>query len=686
MEKKLGAQKRKLDPKLRMVTNGSEVVNILRAEQAAAVGVQNEALLAQVPRMRDLGSRPLPRKALPPSAQRGKLDEIPGSVEVNVFVELVHPSASLPPILEKVKTARNQNLVAACVPLDRLEELLEHTSVSAVELGERVTFAQPVAERGAPGVPAKALRRFGSLRAHGAGEGVIIGIIDVQGFDFAHPDFVDENGEARFLSIWDQGGDARPAAEPFGYGSEITREQMQAALRAAPKIHLPATTLEPQSQMVPSSHGTHVASIAAGNRGVCRRAEIVGVLISLPAEDQDRRRSFYDSTRIAHAVDYIFQKAHDRAQELQLSEPLPVSINISLGTNGHAHDASSAVSRWVDYGLATPGRSLCVAAGNAGQEAPQAVGDLGFMTGRVHTSGRLEAAGLFRNIEWVVLGDGRADLSENELELWYSPQDRFSIELKPPGGKDWIGPVAPGEFIENLELPDGTFVSLYNELYAPANGDNRISCFLSPFLSPQGVVGVKAGTWTVRLRGLEVREGSYHGWIERDDPRRLGRSGMVEAWSLPSFFAEGSFADHSTVSSLACGQRIVSVANLDETHERIHVTSSQGPTRDGRHKPEIAAPGTGIVAANGFSGPKNRWVAKTGTSMASPYVAGVIGLMLAVEPRLTAAQITGLIRRTAKPLPGKDFSWRDDSGFGCLDSEACIVEAARVNQRKDLKR
>jgi subtilisin family serine protease len=70
--------------------------------------------------------------------------------------------------------------------------------------------------------------------------------------------------------------------------------------------------------------------------------------------------------------------------------------------------------------------------------------------------------------------------------------------------------------------------------------------------------------------------------------------------------------------------------------------------------------------------------------MASPYVAGVAGLMLAVDPTLTAAQIRGIIHRTARPLPGVDFAWRNDAGFGVIDADACVAEAARVNLRKDL--
>ncbi len=50
--------------------------------------------------------------------------------------------------------------------------------------------------------------------------------------------------------------------------------------------------------------------------------------------------------------------------------------------------------------------------------------------------------------------------------------------------------------------------------------------------------------------------------------------------------------------------------------------------------------------------------------------------MLAVNPRLTAAQIGGILRRTARPLPGADFTWRDDAGAGEIDEARCLDEAA----------
>ena len=89
-------------------------------------------------------------------------------------------------------------------------------------------------------------------------------------------------------------------------------------------------------------------------------------------------------------------------------------------------------------------------------------------------------------------------------------------------------------------------------------------------------------------------------------------------------------------------------------------------------------------AAWGFADQADEWLALTGTSMASPFVTGVVGLMLAIQPRLTAAQIEAILRRTAKPLPGVTFEWTNDAGFGVIDPEACLAEVQRVNERKDL--
>jgi serine protease AprX len=65
----------------------------------------------------------------------------------------------------------------------------------------------------------------------------------------------------------------------------------------------------------------------------------------------------------------------------------------------------------------------------------------------------------------------------------------------------------------------------------------------------------------------------------------------------------------------------------------------------------------------------------SGTSMATPHVAGVIALMLEANPHLTPAQVKDIIERTATNMAGR-LPW--EAGMGHLNAYAAVAEAAAV--------
>lgn len=684
--------RQRLAPRLQMIINGDDEVSSYRSVLSASVTAPKVAVdqVHPVEGLRRAVAEP------PVDKDRPTVDSYDRRVRVSCFVQLdeaMPPPAALPANARNNPRRQRGSLVIADLTREGAARLADRAlaeGIAYVEPGAPLSHPRPRVEGRAAEAPAsRAVETPAGTEAEA--DPVLIGLVDVGGFDFAHQDFLDEDGDTRFERIWDQGAADGPPPEGYDDGRELTRKEMNRAIHGARQVGVSPGDILPQSVQAPSSHGTHVASIAGGNSGVCPDAILAGVLIALDEEDQQRHRTFFDSTRLAEAVTYLFGLGEELGEKL--GRPVPTVINISLGTNGHAHDGTSPISRWIDSALGKPGRCVCVAAGNAGQEAAQFEGDLGFVSGRIHASGRIPARGLTCDLEWQVVGNGIVDVSENEMEIWYEAGDELAVSVCSPSGT-WSRVVGPGEFYENWAVSRGeedsggqTFVSIYNERYHPANGANRISLFLSPRLKGT-ISGIEAGVWTVRLHGVEVRDGAFDAWIERDDPRPLGRIGETQAWRFPSYFTRRSNVDRSSVSSLGCGRDVIAVANADTGRERINVSSSQGPTRDGRYKPDIAAPGTDVVAANGFTGgdPRQKWVSMTGTSMASPYVAGVAARMLQSHPRLTAAQIQGIMRRTAQPLPGYDYRWQDDAGFGQIRPEGCLDQAGVPFRAKDLEK
>ncbi|MEV6523582.1 S8 family serine peptidase [Longispora sp. NPDC051575] len=113
--------------------------------------------------------------------------------------------------------------------------------------------------------------------------------------------------------------------------------------------------------------------------------------------------------------------------------------------------------------------------------------------------------------------------------------------------------------------------------------------------------------------------------------------------------------------------------------------SSRGPA-GGRVKPDVVAPGAGVVSAM----PGGGYAALDGTSMATPHVAGVVALMWSANPALVGDidRTTAILRSTASPvtkvdkdslpIDGCDGNPENVRGAGLVDAAAAVAAAREV--------
>jgi len=103
--------------------------------------------------------------------------------------------------------------------------------------------------------------------------------------------------------------------------------------------------------------------------------------------------------------------------------------------------------------------------------------------------------------------------------------------------------------------------------------------------------------------------------------------------------------------------------------------SSRGPTVDGRTKPDVAAPGVSVTAAS--SGSPTGYATMSGTSMATPYVAGAVVLAREAAPGATPAQIRTALLGTAKDLGAVGTD--NEYGAGLIDVRALVDQVMGVS-------
>lgn len=507
------------------------------------------------------------------------------------------------------------------------------------------------------------------------GEGVLLGFVDT-GVELQHPDFQLDNGNTRVVKIWDQVTtfDEEHIPQPYGFGTEWTREEID----DGQSNHL--------DQISWFGHGTHVTGIAAGDgsainkySGVAPESEIIAVSFDF------NRPDFLGD--VASSIQYIFDVADEEGK--------PCVINTSLGTYYGSHDGMDPASLYIDSLLdEAPGKAVVAAVGNSNNISPY----------HLHTEvGSDTSFTWFEDESNLFIGT-----SGVFFELWADVEDFSGVQFamgvdKVNGG---LENRSIGAFHNYTEMLGNTVT----ETLSNANG--QVFGIVQYWAQLQGsqvqlqVYINDPDSTGYRYRFMSTGEGRFDVW----STNVFGTSDMIQS-NLPNGSNFPAIANYvlpdrrmQSVSSWACSDKVITVANYvnrteyvnyleeittiaNETDGTLASSSSSGPSRDGRQKPDIAATGTVTLSTGSFAmldylienepfkvAPGGFHQRNGGSSMASPVVAGIAALFFEQCPLASWADFKAAVieQAAADPempfLPDERWGWGKVDGFGTVIS------------------
>lgn len=609
---------RRLDPLLSFAALRAKKESIALLPRAISTAPRNLRITKDFPvGIMSVASQlsPSARESFTATDQVQVLVECDRPDDVRAFVDGLNGTA------EKVGP---RSLVAR-VPRSALSKFESLAHVRSVEASVQLRPACDMAHRSTGLLPAQGLQRQTTL----TGNGVLIGIVDT-GIDVSHPAF-QSAGQSRIVAYLDQAS-----------GQSLNQQQITGGQGFPDTI----------------GHGTHVAGIAAGNgagspqnrhAGVATKADIAMV------------KTTFQSADIASGVKFLFDLAEQRGQ--------PCVVNLSLGGHYGGHDGSTVTERTIDQ-LSGPGRLVVVSAGNEGRD-------------RIH-AGTTMPVGSSTPARWSAdfqitkrIVDGQV-VGLLILQVWHQHEDDLLIQVRTPNG-ELFSPTLNS----TSELERDAFVIQADHRVAAYSGDHHTTFQIVTVPQSQWLNG-----WSLIVD--EDRSAGHHG----------AQVGPVHAWVLNQemgTFLTGSTQSHLvgmpgtafsaiTVASYATRREWTSIdpANpnvlLNAVNlEDISYFSSPGPTRDGDNKPEIAAPGQWLLAPlskdaileevpNWLRIDGAPYAALQGTSMAAPYVAGTLALLLEKEPRIDWAEVKRRVIKSARQDGFSKPCWNPRWGYGKLDA------------------
>lgn len=457
------------------------------------------------------------------------------------------------------------------------------------------------------------------------GQGVLVGIID-SGIDFSHPAFRNQDGSTRILYLWDQTGMASEGSmlrAPEGYsgGVEFTQDALNLLLQEEPPegLYRPPET--------GSGHGTAVAGIAAGNGGGSTGNRYRGIAIESPlilVKLGVNQEGFPRTTEVMEALDYIMKKS------VQLQ--MPVSVNLSFGNNYGAHDGQSLFENYITELSGVWKNVIVVASGNEGDA-------------RHHVQAVLESQ--MENIPFA-LASNETNIS---LQIWKNYSDDFAVFLEAPDGTRRQIDARLGNS-EEYQLAGNRLLVYYGEPtpYAPTQE------IYMEWLPAQGELFLTEGIWRILLIPERIVDGRVELWLP-----------TIEAVGMSTGFLRPT--PETTLTIPATARNVVTVGAYRQDNDTMAVFSGRGNTIDRRNMPTLVAPGVGVMTA----APGGGYTARTGTSIAAPFVTGSAALMMewgivrGNDPYLYGEKVKAYLIKGARPLPGEPVpSMRQGWGALCL--------------------